>query len=226
MANYAIDPAILRPYLPYKTELDTFNGVHMVSLVGFLFKNTRVLGIPVPFHTDFEEFNLRFYVRYKDGNEWKRGVVFVSELVPKTMITFVANTLYGEHYNTVPMRHTWDNTTEGHLRVEYGFKVQGEWNHIKVTADGKPVDIPVGSEEEFITEHYWGYTKLSETLTSAYEVSHPRWQVYPLVDYSIHCNTEALYGREFVGTLAQKPHSVFVAAGSEIKVMQGNKIKG
>ena len=42
-----------------------------VSLVGFMFKNTRLLNIPIPFHTDFEEVNLRFYVKHFDGNEWK-----------------------------------------------------------------------------------------------------------------------------------------------------------
>ncbi len=93
MANYAVDPALLMNYLPNKTELDFWNGTCYVSLVGFMFQNTKVMGIKIPFHVDFEEVNLRFYVRYKDAGEWKRGVVFIKEIVPKPMLKIVANTI-------------------------------------------------------------------------------------------------------------------------------------
>jgi uncharacterized protein YqjF (DUF2071 family) len=77
--NYSIDPKIVEPYLPYKTELDTWGGNTYVSLVGFLFKNVRIKGVNFPFHTNFEEVNLRFYVRYFDGTIWKRGMVFIKK---------------------------------------------------------------------------------------------------------------------------------------------------
>ena len=96
MANYEVSPEILKKYLPYKTELDVWNGQCYASIVGFQFLETQVLGIKFPFHTNFDEVNLRFYVRYNDNGEWKRGVVFIKEIVPKVMITFVANTLYNE----------------------------------------------------------------------------------------------------------------------------------
>jgi len=57
MANYEVNPAVLGKYLPYKTELDTWNGRHYVSLVGFMFLDTKVLGIKIPFHVNFEEVN-------------------------------------------------------------------------------------------------------------------------------------------------------------------------
>ncbi|MBP1651849.1 MAG: hypothetical protein H6Q26_2006, partial [Bacteroidetes bacterium] len=107
MINFQADPAVLQRYVPYRTELDTWNDIHYVSLVGFMFQNTKVLGLSIPFHRHFEEVNLRFYVRYKDGQEWKRGVVFIKELVPKHAITFVANTIYKEKYATHAMRHRW-----------------------------------------------------------------------------------------------------------------------
>jgi len=86
LANYEFDEDILKKHLPYKTEIDKWNSTSYVSLVGFMFKNTKLLGIPIPFHRNFEEVNLRFYVRYKQNNEWKRGVVFIKELVPKIAI--------------------------------------------------------------------------------------------------------------------------------------------
>lgn len=217
MANYAADPEILKPYVPYGTELDLWNDTCYVSLVGFMFCNTQVLGIKVPFHVNFEEVNLRFYVRYPDGSEWKRGVVFIKEIVPKAAITWVANTLYKEHYQTLPMRHRWAEDEENKT-VEYGWKFRGEWHSIKVDTHKAPQPIAVGSEAEFITEHYWGYTRLNDRKTSEYRVEHPRWNSYEVMDYEINWDPGALYGPEFSFLRKATPTSVFMADGSEIAV--------
>jgi uncharacterized protein len=223
MANYLVDPAILEPYLPCKTELDTFNGLHYVSLVGFLFSDTKVLGIRFPFHQTFEEVNLRFYVRYREGNQWKRGVVFLKEIVPKRIITFVANTLYGENYTTHDMKHEWKNSDKG-FEVAYYWKVNKEWNYLKAVTEKEAAEIIPGSEEEFITEHYWGYTFVNESCSGTYQVSHPRWKVHKVIEHAIFCNAASLYGAAFAETLQQKPSSIFLAEGSEISVMKGAKI--
>lgn len=222
MANYTIDPKILQPYLPGKTELDTFNGEHYVSLVGFLFANTRVKGMSFPLHRNFEEVNLRFYVRYKDGIEWKRGVVFVKEIVPRRMITFIANTVYGEKYATLPMRHRWHTDDEG-FHVEYEWKVRNEWNYLKAVANPQALPLQSGSEEEFITEHYWGYTKVNDRCTGEYGVQHPQWRIHTVTNFGVRCNTAVLYGKAFEEVLAQQPRSVFLAEGSAIQVLEGKK---
>ena len=223
MANYVIDPSILKKYLPCKTELDTFNDEHYVSLVAFLFQNVKVRGVAFPFHTNFEEVNLRFYVRYKENNSWKRGVVFMKEIVPRRMITFVANTLYGENYATHKMKHAnFKNETE--LFVNYEWKVRNEWNHFSCVAERNPENIIENSAEEFITEHYWGYTFIDDNCTGVYEVAHPKWRIYKVKSYDIVCNTKQLYGDAFFETLNRKPKSVFLAEGSDIKVLKGEKI--
>jgi uncharacterized protein YqjF (DUF2071 family) len=167
MANYAIDPMVLKPYLPCFTELDTFNGVHFVSLVGFLFDNTKLGGFSFPYHTCFEEVNLRFYVRYKEKDGWKRGVVFRKEIVPRPLISFIANTFYGEKYATHEMSHSWQKK-DNDFHVSYKWKVGREWNHLSAVAEALPGDIGAGSEEEFITEHYWGYTYVDEKCSGVY----------------------------------------------------------
>ena len=223
MANYVIDPAILKKHLPCRTELDDFNGVHYVSLVGFLFTNTKVLGLSFPFHQTFEEVNLRFYVRYKEDNQWKRGVVFLKEIVPRRMITFIANKVYGENYATHPMKHSWQ-TKDNELQIAYEWKVGGDWNYLKAVAAEQPEAIAEGSEAEFITEHYWGYTTVNNDCTGVYEVVHPKWNVHKVKSYDIKCDTEKLYGIDFVETLNAKPLSVFLADGSPIQVMKGTKM--
>lgn len=221
MANYVVPPALLEPHLPYGTELDTWEGQCYVSLVGFMFLKTRVLGIPFPWHRDFEEVNLRFYVRRFDGRGWKRGVVFLSEIVPKPAIVWVANSIYGESYATCKMRHQWA-TDAGRLRVGYEWKQYGgpTWNRISVLAKAQPSPLQVGSAAEFITEHYWGYAKRGPRRTFEYAVEHPRWDVYEVLEHEIVCEVARFYGPQFAEILAGPPASIFMAEGSEILVRQ------
>lgn len=224
MANYEIDPAVLSPYLPYGTELDTWRGRHYVSLVGFLFLDTRLKGVAIPFHRNFEEINLRFYVRYKDPVlGWKRGTVFIKEIVPKAAITLVANTIYQEHYQTMPTRHLWEETQD-ELLVEYAWKYRRQWYHLRVQAHPVPQPLAADSEAAFITEHYWGYVQLRGPKTTEYEVEHPSWRIHEVHDHDIHCDGAALYGPAFGEALASGPLSVFLAEGSEIVVRAGRRV--
>lgn len=224
MANYAVDAALLQAYVPYKTELDIYDGICYVSLVGFMFNNTKMLGFKIPAHVNFEEVNLRFYVRHQHEGEWRRGVVFIKELVPKLAISLVANTLYGEHYETCAMRHNWTTNTEDQV-IEYAWK-KGTWQSMQVRTGLEKQPIPEGSEAEFITEHYWGYTQLGAQKTSQYGVEHPRWEVYPVLGYKINIDFGQVYGQDFAFLNGLEPKSVFLAEGSEIIVRAGEKIGG
>lgn len=221
LAQYAVDREILLKYLPPNTELDDWQGKYYVSLVGFMFVDVKLRGFNIPLHTNFEEVNLRFYVKYKDGHEWKRGVVFIKEIVPLPAITFVANTIYRENYQTLPMKHVWIEQ-EDQLQVDYLWKNK-TWHKFSVTALAKAEEIAIGSEEEFITEHYWGYTKIGPNRTSEYGVEHPRWEVYPIKDYKIEVDFGINYGNDFAFLNNATPDSVMLAEGSEIRVMKGKK---
>lgn len=219
MANYIIDPAVLTPYLPNKTELDIFNGNHYVSLVGFMFMNTRVLGFKIPFHVNFEEVNLRFYVRYHDNGAWKRGTVFIKEIVPKPAISFIANTVYHEKYDTKRMKHLTIEK-ENEIDLSYQWKHKEKWNRLEATV-GKPAQPMVtGSEEEFIAEHYWGYSRYNGNTTFEYNVQHQPWKIFTVKRYLIDCDFKSLYGNNFSNLTNETPNSVFVAEGSDISVLK------
>jgi uncharacterized protein YqjF (DUF2071 family) len=220
MANYLVDPKILHPFLPLGTELDLHEGNCYVSVVGFMFKNTKVRGIGLPFHQDFEEVNLRFYVKRKKDNIVKRGAVFIKEIVPKKLISLVANTLYHEHYFTTKMNHSI-KTVNNVLKVHYGWENNNKKQFIEVTSELKNNPIMIGSTEEFIAEHYWGYTKISDKKTSSYEVKHPSWNQHKIINYNINIDFEENYGESFEILNNSKPHSVFLLDGSNISV--GNK---
>lgn len=224
MAQYVVDPGVLGPYLPAGLELDLFQGRCFVSLVGFLFDRVRLKGVAIPFHTRFEEVNLRFYVRRRDADGTsRRGVVFIREFVPKAAITIVANTFYEEPYATVPMRNAILHTATD-LSVAYEWKHRGTWFAMSVEAAPWPVAISRDSVEEFITEHYWGFTKRSDGGTSQYEVKHPSWAVYPVRKCEIDADFGALYGERFAGLSDAEPDSVLLAEGSAVSVDSGSRV--
>jgi hypothetical protein len=222
LVNYPIDPRILEPFLPAKTELDFFEGKCLVSMVGFMFMNTRLKGIPVPFHQNFEEVNLRFYVRYKEKGICKRGAVFIGEFVPKPLIALVARTVYKEPYSYMPMKNEWDIREDG-LDVSYHWKTK-RWNSLIIKANCQPFLPEPDSEAAFILEHYWGYTRLGPHRTAEYGVEHPSWMVYPTIKIQADLDFEENYGPAFAVLNHTKPVSAFLAEGSEILVRHGRLI--
>lgn len=215
IVNYEIDPRILIKYLPTGTELDFYKGKCYVSLIGFMFLNTKLLGLSIPFHKNFEEVNLRFYVKKKEGNEWKRGVVFIKEIVPKPALSFVANSIYKEHYETMRMKNQIHHN-QNDFMIKYSWKGKN-WHFIEITAENNALPMENDSEFEFITEHYYGFTKRLNK-TSEYQVCHPKWDWYNVKNYQIEICFHKMYGNDFECLNHQEPLSVMLAEGSEIIV--------
>ena len=218
MLNYVVDPKLLEPSIPRGLELDTFHSVTYVSVVGFLFLRTRIFGISFPFHRDFEEVNLRFYVRHRAVDGWRRGVVFVREIVPRRVIATLARLLYGEPYSAFPMRHSIERDA-GKLRCRYEWQRNGRLEFVAAAATGEPKPIEPGSLEEFITEHYWGYTARRSGV-SEYRVEHQRWRLWPAQTTKFEADVATLYGPQFVETLSVPPASAFIAEGSHVEVLR------
>lgn len=223
MLNYVVDPAILAPRVPVGVTLDTWQGQTLVSMVGFRFLRTRLMGAPVPFHTDFDEVNLRFYVRRDTPTEARRGVVFVKEIVPLPALAWVARAVYNENYVALPMRHvvSLPTTAADRGRIAYEWRLNGHWNHLAAAIEGEPSPLAPGSEAEFITEHYWGYARQRDGSTLEYGVEHPRWNVWRATSAAFECDVAALYGAEFAPFLSRPPTSAFVADGSPVVVRRG-----
>jgi uncharacterized protein YqjF (DUF2071 family) len=230
LAQYEVAPSALAPWLPNGLELDLYDDHGQpkcyVSLVGFLFDNVRVKGIAFPFHTRFEEVNLRFYVARNapDGTR-RRGVVFIREFVPRAAISLIARSLYEEPYRTLPMRHRIESTSES-LHVEYAWRARGRWSRLAVDADPQPEQIAPGSVEEFITEHYWGYTRRTRGHTSEYGVQHPRWSIYRIRNSAVEADLGALYGSAFASLHAAAPANIVLAEGSDVSVSSGDRLSG
>lgn len=217
MVNYIIDPGLLEQDVPSGTQLDFYNGKTFVSLVGFMFLDTRILGLRVPCHINFEEVNLRFYVNRQTSGKLHRGVSFLREIVPRNAIAFIANNFYGENYRVAKMQNELrkENSLQ---KVTYQWKLNGKWNQLSCLADENTSPLIDGSEEEFIAEHYWGFTKNSESRTTAYEVYHPKWELSTIRNYTVDCDFKACFGERFEHLQYQRPSSVFLAKGSPVKI--------
>jgi uncharacterized protein YqjF (DUF2071 family) len=229
MVNYEVDRSALTALVPRGTEIDEWHGRTYLSVVGFLFLGTRVLGLPIPFHRDFEEVNLRFYVRRKTEEGWRRAVVFVKEMVPRTAIAIVARALYNEKYVAVPMDHEIRRAPDEPRRIEsvsYRWDFAGRRNRLFVSVACDPRPLVAGSHEEFIAEHYWGYSVQRDGGTCEYHVTHPPWLVAPAVHAELDCDVGRVYGAEFSRFLSPRPASAFLAEGSEVAVSRGVRLVG
>jgi len=225
MLNYEIDPRVLEPFVPAGTELDHWQGKTYVSMVGFRFLNTKIFGMTIPFHSDFEEVNLRFYVRRQTRDGWRRAVVFIKELVPRRAIAWTARVFYNENYIAVPMKHEIQREDDGRIRsVAYEWGFNGRNNSLALSIKGEATVALEGSNEEFITEHYWGYARQRDGGTVEYQVEHPRWRVWSAQSSSFDCDIDGLYGKDFVDVLQGSPASAFLADGSDVTVYQGKRL--
>jgi uncharacterized protein YqjF (DUF2071 family) len=221
MLNYAVDPALLTRFVPSGTELDSYAGKTYLSLIGFQFNRTRVLGFAIPFHQDFEEVNVRFYVRRGP----KKGVVFIKELVPRRAIAAVARFAFNENYQRVPMAHRIETRVDGEISTaEYTWRAGRGRCAMSIETDGSSFLPADGSESQFITEHYWGYAAQKDGGCVEYEVQHPQWPVWNAEQASFTGDTTSLYGAEIAGILAREPDSAFLAKGSTVTVFKGVKI--
>jgi uncharacterized protein YqjF (DUF2071 family) len=223
--NYEVDPALLAPQVPRGTELDLWDGRAYVSVVGFLFQDIRVLGMPVPLHREFEEVNLRFYVRHRAGSEWRRGVSFIRELVPRRIVSVAARLFYNENYATLPMSH--ELIGDGSVRsASYRWRSDGRDGAVSVAELGPLRELVAGSEAEFITEHHWGYTRQRNGGTIEYHVEHPRWRVAEPARARLDGDAAAVYGEELASAIEGEPSSSFFADGSAVAVGRGVRLEG
>ena len=214
MLNYVVDAALLQAFVPTGTELDAFAGRIYLSLVGFEFNRSRVLGFRIPFHQQFEEVNLRFYVRRGS----KRGVVFIRELVPKRAVAAVARWAFHENYSCLPMTHRIESGAET-VHVEYRWRV-GRARCRMFVETGGPASLPAdGSEAQFITELNWGYTAQPDGGSLEYEVRHPPWRVWPARQAGFAGPMAVLYSPEIDSVLHREPDSAFLAEGSPVTVL-------
>jgi hypothetical protein len=221
--TYEVDAALLEEYLPDGLTIDTtLNGKAHVSLVAFDFTNTRVKGIKIPFHVNFPEINLRFYVRYQ-GHV---GVVFIREYVPRFWIAEVANRIYNEPYKCIPMQSVISFPDAGQkIQTQHQFKISGNTFQITASAVNKLLLPSDTSIEHYFKEHEWGFGKNHSGKTMCYRVEHPVWQIYPFENFKINIDFGKVYGSKWAFLNKKEPDYKVFAEGSAVSVFEAITMK-
>ncbi|HEX6628067.1 MAG TPA: DUF2071 domain-containing protein [Gemmatimonadaceae bacterium] len=218
MLNFEVDPAILASLVPTGTLLDDDAGRHYVSLIGFLFLDTHIFGLPAIFHENFEEVNLRFYVRRELAQQSRRGVVFIREIVSLPLVTEIAKLTYNEPYTTAPTKHSLVRTNDALQSVEYLLGSSPRQCCLTLRVDGDAAPLESGSHEEFITERPWGFTRQRDGGTIEYAVDHPRWRIWGDSHAKLDGPVGDFFPQPFSSILTGAPASAFVAEGSAVAV--------
>ena len=225
LVNFEAPAALLAPLVPRGTELDRHDGRLLVSLVGFRFLGTAVLGCRVPGHVDFDEVNLRFYVRREVDGDVRRAVTFVKEIVPRRAIAALARAVFNEPYVALPMHSEIKHRdADASTRAVYGWRSRAGDYRIELEARGAQALPAPGSHESFIAEHYWGYTRQRDGGTIEYQVAHPPWSLRRAASAHVSGDMAAFYGPGFGEVLEAKPVSAYLAEGSPVTVSRPVRI--
>jgi len=206
--------ALFEPLLPRGVELDDWRGRIFLSLIGFRFLGSRLLGVPIPFHGNFPEVNLRFYVRRQTPEGLRRGVVFLREMVPQQAVAVFARRLYGENYVRVPMAQM----VEPGRSAKYSWQTTGKQHWIWARTVSPPAVPAPDALETFILDHHWGYTRTPDGGCLEYQVERPPWRVYPIESFEMCVDGELPFAHPAA------PDSVIFAEGSEVAVSFGRRI--
>lgn len=172
--HWPVPPELLRPYIPRRFEIDTFDGKAWIGIVPFGMRGVAPRGVPnVPKISKFPELNVRTYVLI-DG---KPGVWFFSLDAAQPLVVELSRTFFHLNYCHANMR----------LRNQGGWvyyvserKHAGKPN-ARFQARYRPVG-PVfysepGSLEYWLTERYCMYSADQHNRLWCTEIDHAPWQL-------------------------------------------------
>jgi uncharacterized protein YqjF (DUF2071 family) len=213
--SFPVADYILLPFLPTGLTLDKFQGSAYVSVVAFHFGQVHVLGIPSPIRqlANFPQWNLRFYVRLGD----ERGIVFIKEYVPTTIVANCVRWLYNEPYVAAPLAFVPHETATSR-RVCYILSVD---NHVQTiwTNTTSPPKLPEpNTMGEFVTKQGWGCGQSRRGKSMRFKVTHAPWRNYSIANSSINVDFELLYGAKWAFLDTMKPDSIILCEGSPVSV--------
>lgn len=127
----------------------------------------------------------------------------------------------------LPLRDGVEQTADPDVapgRVEFAWRQPSGWSSLVVESSGAARPLAAGTEAEFITEHYWCYTRQRDGSTVEYRVTHPRWRTWEVDHSALTGDLAELYGAELARVLARPPASAFLAEGSPIAVHRPRRL--
>ena len=227
--NFSIDPAILQPLVPRGLELDFFKDETYVSLIAMMLRDVRVFGFPIHIASGFEEINLRFYVRRRVGDSYRKGACFLKDYVSGAAAAWVLGRIFKAEFGRLKLKHKnsgFDPKEENAIpEVDYQWKVDDHMNRVRVKAREKVQRMGADTKVGFILNHNNEYS-CRNGKTLEYAMARPQWVVWNAAQANFTCDVRKLFGPEFEKPLSRRPASVFVTSGSEVVIYKPTEVIG
>ncbi|WP_423818545.1 DUF2071 domain-containing protein [Salinimicrobium sp. TIG7-5_MAKvit] len=214
--NYAIPAEVVEKYLPKHTKSNLYNGLCMISLVGFQVKKLKVADIKLPFLKDFEEIDLQIYVRRFDGAKWQKGVVVIHRILEQPGSAILANTLFKTNYIALPTSSAVEETQDD-IKANYSWQYKGIQQNFWVKSNRLAAPYDKDSKVAFFLDRSFGYIKAGEK-TYQYTFNHVDWHLYTVEEYAVDVDFSRQFDPAFNILNAQTPHSVIFTEGSTVEI--------
>jgi uncharacterized protein YqjF (DUF2071 family) len=211
--TFSVPRQLVESTLPPGVSCQLRGEAALLSLVSLDFQNTRVWGIPWPGLRNFTGINLRTYA--VEGE--RAGVVFVREFVSSKLIALAAKRLYGEPFESVPIRSCVTEEAE-RIRIERRFQRGGKDHVLYAVAAKASVSLPSDDEAHFFKERYWGFGRSHWGESTSYQLEHPIWRVHPIESWHLDIDWRKAYGETWSFLQNAQPLSVVVADGSPVRM--------
>ena len=209
--SYAVDPALLASHIPPGVSLETLDGQAIMSLIAWSANYPQVFGVPLPGALRSTEMALRYFVR--EGP--RRGAVTLFEDSSSPFAMLAARALFREPTRHAPMTSRVEQTGSA-LSCHYTIDRAGTHSvSVRARAEARPPDRQ--STAYLVVQRPYGYASSSRGELLRYDLDHPVWDTYDVIEHDVRVDFGALYGEpwSFLSTL--RPLSVVLAEGSAVR---------
>jgi len=170
--HWEVPSDLLRPLVPPRLELDTYEGRAFVSVTPFTVRGARLRGLPpLPSLSDFHEVNVRTYVHL--GGE-DPGVWFFSLDAASAPAVAIARASLRLPYCYARMsrgnavgRDTYESSR---IVPPVRASLSASW-----TKGGSAEPAPLGTLEHFLAERYWLFSRAYGQKLFRMRVHHAPW---------------------------------------------------
>jgi uncharacterized protein YqjF (DUF2071 family) len=172
-AHWPVDAAMLRPHIPAKLEIDTFDGRAWLGIVPFSMTGVRLRWTPpLPWLSAFPELNVRTYVTAQR----KPGVWFFSLDAASALAVAAARLSFHLPYFRARMKCREAGWIEYQSHRSHKGAPQAEFQ-ARYRGAGESFEPPRGTLAHFLTERYCLYSAVSPQRIYRGEIHHPPWRL-------------------------------------------------
>jgi uncharacterized protein YqjF (DUF2071 family) len=179
--HWPIRPELIRPMIPRRVVLETFDGSAWIGIVPFRMSGVRPRYVPLPLA--FPELNVRTYVNTRG----RSGVWFFSLDAASWIAVRVAR-WFGLPYYDARMTVQLDGAVVHYQSVRNDKRAASAGFNASYRPTGAVYHASPGTLDHWLTERYCLYAALKADQVVYGEIHHPPWPLQP-AELELRVNT-------------------------------------